>query len=254
MRSWRPRSCSPRTESGDVVRRLSFAATFCLAFLLAGCATSGRGEFPEFNLENPRARSLAVLPPVGLKGETLRGSIMAHLQVPRLSERFRSVRVVSNRDVADLLSDNFSGERIGAGEARTIRERMDADLVLGFYVHEFAVREFSTTDTRTLFRTDSRQGRTNVQRTGSRDEDEDNIHVSSQSTEFSTRQIPVREGNIRVVLSMSAMVYDVKRAEVIWRGRRIERAEDELEDLSTIELKDIVVERLMYRIVSRLMS
>jgi len=51
---------------------------------------------------------------------------------------------------------------------------------------------------------------------------------------------------------MSALVYDVNQEKIIWRGRRIERSENDTEDLSTIELKDIVVERIMYRIVSRL--
>lgn len=135
-----------------------------------------------------------------------------------------------------------------------IRKQVDSDLVLGFYVHEFAIKEFTTTETETLYRTESRQGSANVYQSGQGEDDSDNTHIRSQSTEFSTRQIPVREGNIRVVLSLSAMIYDVERAEVIWRGRRIERAEDEMEDLSTIELKDIVVERVMYRIVSRLVS
>lgn len=249
----RSRWSSSRTRPATS-RSLLFVGVLTLLLFLGGCATSGRGEFPTFTLENPRERSLAVLPPVGLQAEDLKGSIMAHLQVPRLSERFQSVSVISDREVAELLGDNFSGERLDPEEARRIRERVDADLVLGFYVHEFAIREFSTTETKTLYRTESNQGSANVSRSTSDDDGSSNTHLRSQSSEFSTRQIPVRKGNIRVVLSLSAMIYDVEREEVVWRGRRIERAEDEMEDLSTIELKDIVVERVMYRIVSRLAS
>lgn len=231
--------------------------------VLWSCAArTGRGEFPSFSVDAPSEKTLSVLPPIGLRAEDLRSSILTHADVNRLSNRFNSAYVAPNDTAAQLLSDNFSGERITAEEARLLRESIDADLLLGFYIHEFGIEEYSTTETRTLFRTSSSRRNTSIQENESVDiDDGDNetevtgssgSYVTSRSSNISSREIPVRTGKIRVTLSMSALVYDVNQSRIIWRGRRIERAENDMEDLSTIELKDIVVQRIMYRIISRL--
>lgn len=231
--------------------------------ILASCAPrTGRGEFPTFSVEDPSSKNLMVLPPIGLRAKDLRSSILTHTNLNRLEERFQSAYVAPNDTAARVLSDNFSGERVTAEEAELLRDSVDAGLILGFYIHEFGIKEYSTTETRTLFRTSSRRSNTTIQENESVDVDRDDGetevtgssggYVTSRSSGISSREIPVRTGKIRVTLSMSALVYDVEQGEVVWRGRRIERAENDMEDLSTIELKDIVVERIMYRIVSRL--
>ncbi|MFB6356837.1 MAG: hypothetical protein ABEJ65_10015, partial [bacterium] len=77
-------------------------------------------------------------------------------------------------------------------------------------------------------------------------------YITTTTTETTRKEIPITRGNLRVVLTMSAVIYDLRKDRVVWQGRRIERAQDELADLSSIELKDIVVERIMYRINNRI--
>jgi hypothetical protein len=242
---------------------IGFCLLFVFVFFLASCASrTGRGEFPAFSVENPSSKSLTILPPIGLGAEDLSSSILTHADVSRLSNHFESSYVAPNDTAAQLLNDNFSGERITSEETELLQDAVDADLLLGFYIHELGIKEYSATETRTLFRTSSSHRNTSVRENESIDvdseDDETGIsrssgsYVTSHSSNVSSREIPIRAGKIRITLSMSALVYDVNQEKIIWRGRRIERSENDTEDLSTIELKDIVVERIMYRIVSRL--
>jgi len=224
-----------------------------LLFIVGGCATTGRGEFPTFQEHSPESHELMVLPPVGIASDQLRTSILSHVHHPSLRQRFKNVYLERNPRVGNLLANHFSGERISNQVQQAIQSEVDSNWVLAFYVHEFAIKEFSKTETKTLFRTESSHHNTSVftddsgNGNGSSDE-----FITSHEREFTSQEIPITTGQIRVVLSLSAMVYDVDEGRVIWRGRRIERAQDELADLSSIELKDIVVERVMYRITSRL--
>ncbi|MFB6345176.1 MAG: hypothetical protein ABEK50_05300 [bacterium] len=216
-----------------------------VVFLLAGCATTGRGNFPTFYPEEPGQTSLAVVPPLGASSRDLRSSILYHLNRGALSRRFKSVEVVPEDRVNEIMDPGFSIDQLAWMDSSRLKQLTGADLILLFEVHEFAIKQFSTTETRTLISTKSRNRNTSVN-------SEENVYINTYETELSSREVPVKKGNLRVVLSLSAALYDTDKGNVVWQGRRIERAEDELEDLSSLELKDIVVERLMYRINYRL--
>jgi len=246
---------SVRIQCGIFLRR--FPRWFLLlvvSWMLAGCATTGRGKFPEFQVEKSTTKTLAILPPAGIGSENLRVSMLSHLRKQSLRKKFRKIGMLSNESVTRTLSKTLRGNGLSSEDADRIRRRTNVDLVLGLHVHEFAIKEFSTTETKTLFRTSSDRENTNISTTTGSGDSSQSRHTTVTSSDFEStlREIPITKGNIRVVMSLSALVYDVEKGEIIWRGRRIERAEDEMEDLSTIELKDIVIERIMFRIVSRL--
>lgn len=248
-----------------------------LSLTLTGCATTGRGEFPNLNVNSLSEKKLAILPTVGAVSNELQSSILYHLDRGGLRETFESVSFISPDRARDVLGPNFTIERLTRGDPTPLDELTDAGLVLAFQVNEFSVQEFTTTETRTLYRTNTSYKNTSVyseesgngndrkkgpgdgpgRRVGPSDnngsgKETENTFVTSTRTQTTSREIPVTRGNVRVVLSMSAVLYDQKQGEVIWQGQRIERAQDELADLSSIELKDIVVERIMYRINTRL--
>ena len=217
--------------------------------ILSGCATTGRGEFPAFPEHDRSDRTLAVLPPVGASTQSLNNSVLYHLNRNQLEQTFESVFVVGDQSVRELLADRESLATLPETEAQQLAESIDADWLLVFIVHDLRFEQFSTRETERLEQSETSYGNINVD---SSDKDSGNRYISSRQTEYSVREIPVTEDNIRVVLSMSAAVYDLAERRVLWSGRRIERAEDEVKDLSAVELRDIVVERVMYRIISRL--
>lgn len=230
-------------------RVLSLVLGFLILAFLSGCATTGRGEFPAFPNETRSDKRLAVLPPIGATTRSLNNSVLYHLNRNQLEGTFESVRVVSDKSISNLLGDRESLETLSDSKARQLSEKIDADWLLAFFVHDLRFEQFSTRDTERLQSSETRYGNIDVD---SPDKKSGDRYISSRQTEYSIREVPVTEDNIRVVLSMSAAVYDLNERRVLWSGRRIERAEDEVQDLSAVELRDIVVERVMYRIISRL--
>lgn len=260
-------------NSGGTIRRLvGLLSCLIVVGLLAGCASTGRGEFPALEETGLSDKDLAVLPTVGAVSSELQSSILYHFDREGFEQRFGSVSFISPRDARMMLGDNFTLDQLARSEPINFGNLTDADLILGLQVNEFAVQEFTTTETRTLYRSNTSFENTSVvtsssgddngrgpgkgpgKRKGPPDDDgeERNTIITSTETNTTRREIPVTRGNIRVVLSLTAVLYDTEQSQVIWRGQRIERAQDELNDLSSIELKDIVVERVMYRINSRL--
>lgn len=217
--------------------------------VLSGCATTGRGQFPVFPAEDRSDKNLAVLPPLGASTKSLNNAVLYHLNRNKLEDTFQSVRVTGDKSVRNLLEDVESLETLSENKRQKLTEMIDADWLLAFFVHDLRFEQFSTQDTERLQQSETRYSSVDVDSSRRRSGDQ---HISSRQTEYSIREIPVTEENIRVVLSMSAVVYDLGDGRVIWSGRRIERAEDEVKDLSPVELRDIVVERVMFRIISRL--
>jgi hypothetical protein len=215
--------------------------------LLGGCAATGRGNFPPFPITEERnQKTLAVIPPVGASAERISGSVLYHLNRPKIGRTFKSVRVITDESVQDILRGHASLSQVSSSNLDKLKRTINADLMLVFFVNDLRVTKFSTTETERLESTSSRYQNTDIQ------SNRGDASITSMGTEYSAQEIPVTEGNIRAVISMSSGVYDFNQNRIIWSGRRIERTQDELKDLSAVELVDIVVERVMYRIVSRL--
>lgn len=217
--------------------------------LIGGCASTGRGEFPTFPDMNREDKTLAVLPIYGAEGDRLKDSILYHLDRKKISETFGTVKIISKKSVKNILNGEFSPEGLTQDEAEQLKKAVEAPLVLALTAHDLQLEKFTTTETERLEQTNTRYQNTDVDQGGGSSND---ASINTYETEYSTQEVPVTEGNVRAVLSMSALVYDLNKNRTIWSGRRIERAQGQLEDLSSIELMDIVVERIMYQIVSQL--
>jgi hypothetical protein len=197
---------------------------------------------------------------------------MSHLDLAELENTFGTVLVVPSSKVREILGDNYAGERITREQGKEIARSSGADLILAIWIHDYVVEQFLTTQTRTLYetRTDYRtliidsdrsdkdqNGRGPEDGPGKRRGPKDSEGKSSteaveRKQKTITREIPVNENEIRVVLSVSALIYDVQKETVIWRGKRVERSQGKLEHVSSVELTDLVVERIVDRIVERL--
>ncbi|MFP4687434.1 MAG: hypothetical protein ACLFN5_04910 [bacterium] len=222
---------------------------FLIAVHLTGCATTGQGDFPGFNYERDD-KSLAVLPPLGFASNELRGDFMAHLNLEKLRESFESVKVIPSSEVKEILGENYAGERVTREQGKKVAEASGADLVFTVWIHDYVVEQFLTTETRTLYETKTDYRTVHVDSEDSEDTGDSEITENKQRTV--SREIPVDENQVRVVLSVSALVYDVEKEAVIWRGRRIERSQGRIEHVSALELTDLVIKRIMDRICERL--
>lgn len=238
------------SNSTGIRGRSSIGLSVLLAVLiLSGCATTGRGEFPPLPESNRSTKTLAILPPVGPDANRLNSSVLYHLNQPKLEKTFESVRVIADTPVRQILTGTDSLTGLSQPQINRLNRAVEADWLLVFFVHELRIERFTTRDTERLQRSETSYSNIDVDRSDTKTGE---TTVFSRKSEYEVAEIPVTEDNIRVVLSMSAELLDLNTGQVIWRGRRIERAEDELQDLSAVELEDIVVERIMYRIVSRL--
>lgn len=237
------------TDSGGFRPIVQLLSVLLILGSLTGCVTTGRGEFPVFPVSDRTNKTLAVLPPAGPHSKALTNSVLYHLNRTQLENTFESVRIIADKKVSRLLEENDTLGALSPEEARSLSKTFDADLLLGFVVHDLRIEQFSTTETERLERSETRYR--NIDVDSSRKNSKDGS-ITSQESEYTVTEVPVSEDKIRVVLSMSAEVYDLEKNAVVWSGRRIERAEDDLKDLSAVELRDIAVERIMYRIISRL--
>ncbi len=237
-------------------------------FLAVGCATTGRGEFPAFKYKTPGKQTLAVVPPLGYASNDLRSTILSHLNRKTLEKKFKSIKFVDQETVKSVLGENYSGERVSRKQGRKLAETTGADLILGFWIHDYVVERFSTTETQTLYTTNTEYRNTSVYsdeteesdrgehpgkgkargKNKSKKNESENTYISTMETKTKTREIPISEAQNRVVLSLTALVYNVDREQVIWKGKRIERAEAPVRDRSVVELTDIASERIMSRV------
>ncbi|MGM0381433.1 MAG: hypothetical protein ACQEP7_05555 [bacterium] len=251
--------------------KLTLSLFLITSVFLSGCVATGRGEFPPFNYEKTEKQTLAVVHPLGYASNDLRGTILSQLNREILRDKFKTVKFVPDETIKEVLGENYSGERVSQQQGQELAQATGADLILGFWIHDFVVERFSTTETRTLYTTNTRYRNTSIHSAENETESEngkakgkekrkskddnsksEDTYISTMESKTRSRQIPVNEAQNRVVISLTALIYDVDQKQVIWRGKRIERAEASVSERSTVELIDIAVSRIMSRIHNKI--
>ncbi len=235
--------------------------------LIISCApATGVGEFPALSLEGTGGADLALLPVRGEVDNQIKYRLVNNLKLETIRERFRSVNILADDTLAELEIPQ-SGQLTGDHLDR-VSEQTGADYLLEISIEEFGEEHFTDRDRETLYYYRTRMERRTYYGDGNSDTgpsggpgrrvgppgDEENNGDSDRYDRdiyekiYGREEIPVDVDRVRVVMVVSARIHQLVDGQVVWSGRRLERAEGDLARTSPVEL----TERVLGRIGARL--
>jgi len=248
--------------------KLKIAVLISLLPLIFSCApATGVGEFPALSIAERSQANLAILAVRGEVENKIKYRLVNNLDLDQIRDSFRSIRFMPDR-IIDELEIPQAGP-LGQEHLEKLTERTPARYLLDISIEEFGEEQFTDRDRETLYYYRTRmQQRTYYDRNelyevegdtppggppegpgrriGPPDNNGDNNNRERDMYEriYGREDIPVEVDRIRVVMLVSARIYDLREKQIIWNGRRLERAEGDLRRTSPVELTERVLGRL----------
>lgn len=239
---------------------------FPLLFLLIfSCAPStGVGKFPVLKITDRSQADLAILYVRGGVENKIKQRLINNMDLDLIRDSFRSLKFLSE-DLNEQLGIPSTGQ-LGSDQLEKLAERVKTRYLLDISVEEFGEEQFTDRERETLYyyRTRMQQKSYNDENNGSEDSSDTSPESSGRRVEpideeeenldeherqiyeriYGREEVPVTIDRIRIVMLVSARIYDLREKRVIWNGRRLDRAEGDLARTSPIELTERVLRRL----------
>ncbi|MGM0381085.1 MAG: hypothetical protein ACQEP7_03790 [bacterium] len=236
--------------------------------LLFSCApATGVGEFSPLELSEEKQAGLAIFPVRGRVEPTIKNRLVNNLNLTMVRNYFESLDFVTAEAIKKI--NIPPGTQLSTDQLKKIATRTDGKYLLEINVEEFGEEQFTEREQETLY-----YYRTRMKQSTYRAEDSskeagndtpvgppegpgrrrgpDQLEGNGEKTGdydvyeqvYESNEIPVTVDRVRVVMLVSARIYNLEEKQLIWSGRRLERAEGDLARTSPIELTERVLKRL----------